>query len=61
MGLFARIILWGLLLLMLKDARSESRIESRSVEVKCNVTSETPSPKVIEAKEIETKYQTLKK
>ncbi|MEO7988611.1 MAG: hypothetical protein ABI663_03660 [Chryseolinea sp.] len=34
MGLIARIILWGLLLLMLKDANSQSRNEeSKSVAV----------------------------
>jgi len=34
MSLFARIILWGLLLLMLKDARSQSRhVEANTTHV----------------------------
>jgi hypothetical protein len=31
MNLFVRIILWGLLMLMLKDAKSQSRIEQENV------------------------------
>ena len=57
MGLFVRIILWGLLLLMLKDARSESRTELRKVEANNSVASEDSPPKVRETHE---KNQSLK-
>ncbi len=64
MTLFARIILWGLLLLMLKDARSQSRtqpynleedsksqsaIESHKIEVGFNKTSSIIFPAVIKS------------
>lgn len=46
MSLFVRIILWGLLLLMLKDARSQSCHQSNNKEVKCSEAPKTPSPKL---------------
>lgn len=64
MSLFARTILWGLLLLMLKDARSQSRtqplnlevdsksqsaIESHKIEVGFNKTSSIIFPAVIKS------------
>jgi hypothetical protein len=51
MSLFARIILWGLLLLMLKDARSQSRTQSCNMEVGYNKAGCTISPTVTEAQE----------
>lgn len=53
MSLFARIVLWGLLLLMLKDARSQSRsqsvIESHSIEIGFNKTSSIIFPAIIKS------------
>lgn len=50
MSLFVRIILWGLLLLMLKDARSQSRTQTISMEAGCSKISNPPTSNVIENK-----------
>ncbi len=41
MSLFVRIILWGLLMLMLKDVRNQSRTQSENIEVEYSKNAHT--------------------